>query len=285
MKRLFTAIAILFIGLNAFSQNRDSITFVNTNWTTTKYPKHIVSKTYHFDQQNFFGRNQYISIVEIGKKSKLKFALAYQPKELIKLDSIAQINKAIAGINGTFFDIKNGGSVDYLRVNNQLINPSRINKSGFRAEHQKGAIVTKDKKIKIQQWNGDEHWEDNLLAKDVMISGPVLRVDNQDALLAHDVFNYALAPRSMIGIKADGAVLLVAIDGRLPEAKGVSIFEEQQLMKWLGCVDALNLDGGGSTTLYLKNGKENEILNHPSDNKTFDHLGLRKIANAILLVK
>jgi exopolysaccharide biosynthesis protein len=56
-------------------------------------------------------------------------------------------------------------------------------------------------------------------------------------------------------------------------------------MKWLGCVDALNLDGGGSTTLYLKNGKENEILNHPSDNKTFDHLGLRKIANAILLVK
>ena len=89
----------------------------------------------------------------------------------------------------------------------------------------------------------------------------------------------------MIGIKADGTTLLVAIDGRMVEAEGVTMPETQKMMKWLGCIEAINLDGGGSTTLFLQNATENGIINHPSDNKMFDHNGQRKIANAIILVK
>ena len=137
----------------------------------------------------------------------------------------------------------------------------------------------------MAQWNGDEHWENNLEAVDIMVTGPVLRINNDNSILAKNVFNAERAPRSVIGIKSDGTTLLVAIDGRMIEAEGVTIEETQTLMKWLNCTEAINLDGGGSTTLYLKNATENGIINHPSDNKIFDHFGQRKIANAIILSK
>jgi exopolysaccharide biosynthesis protein len=50
-------------------------------------------------------------------------------------------------------------------------------------------------------------------------------------------------------------------------------------MSWLGCRDALNLDGGGSSTMVF----DGNIVNHPSDNKKFDHQGERVVANAIVV--
>jgi len=56
--------------------------------------------------------------------------------------------------------------------------------------------------------------------------------------------------------------------------------ELARVMKWLGAEDAMNLDGGGSSALYIK-GKS--IVNYPSDNKQFDHEGQRKVANIVYL--
>jgi len=43
----------------------------------------------------------------------------------------------------------------------------------------------------------------------------------------------------------------------------------------------MNLDGGGSSTLYVNGATETGVVNHPSDNKKFDHLGQRPVANII----
>lgn len=58
-------------------------------------------------------------------------------------------------------------------------------------------------------------------------------------------------PRTAIGTMADGTLLLVTVDGRNPtHSIGASIPEMAQLMRDLGAVDAMNLDGGGSTATY-----------------------------------
>ena len=287
VKIIYLTIALFAISsaLNAQSLTNDSLNFVNANWNIQKIKGGIKVKTLHLNACEIFNGNQHISIIEISPKNKYKFDLAYQANALITLDSVIREKQAFAGINGTFFDTKNGGSVDFIESNDSVINPNNINKSGLRAEHQKGAILISSHKLSLAQWNGDECWENNLIATDIMVSGPVLRMDNDNSILAKSVFNAERAPRSVIGMKADGTTLLVAIDGRMIEAEGVTIEETQTLMKWLNCTEAINLDGGGSTTLYLKNASENGIINHPSDNKIFDHFGQRKIANAIILIK
>jgi exopolysaccharide biosynthesis protein len=68
-------------------------------------------------------------------------------------------------------------------------------------------------------------------------------------------------PRSGICYDRAGRLYLVAIDGRYSGSAGMSFEEFGILLQDLGCVDALNLDGGGSTLLYANN----YILNHYSD--------------------
>ena len=82
-------------------------------------------------------------------------------------------------------------------------------------------------------------------------------------------------PRTAIGFNAR-YLYLVAVDGRQPELSvGMSLVELASLLKQIGCTDALNLDGGGSTTFWL-NGK---VMNSPSDKHE------RAIANALVILR
>lgn len=80
-------------------------------------------------------------------------------------------------------------------------------------------------------------------------------------------------PRSAIGYTRSGEAVVVVVDGRSSLSKGLTLDELAGLMVKLGCVDAMNLDGGGSSTLVLGG----SVLNRPSDG------GLRRVANALLL--
>lgn len=83
-------------------------------------------------------------------------------------------------------------------------------------------------------------------------------------------------PRSAIGIDQQGRLMLVAIDGRQPGwSEGVSIPDEAALMRSLGAVEALNLDGGGSTVMVTD---DQGIVNRPSD-----ATGQRWLGNPILV--
>lgn len=68
------------------------------------------------------------------------------------------------------------------------------------------------------------------------------------------------APKTLIGQKSDGTMVLVAIDSKSGSRVAVSTKEAQQIMYDLGCINATNLDGGKSTTMYY-NG---EVINNPS---------------------
>ncbi len=82
-------------------------------------------------------------------------------------------------------------------------------------------------------------------------------------------------PRTMIGNAADGTIWLVTVDGRQPALSvGMTLVELRGLARRLDLVNALNLDGGGSTTMWV----QGQVVNRPSD-----AAGPRKVSDALLV--
>ena len=273
---------LLLLSPNLFAQT-DSITFVDAKWNTQKIAKGIILKQYSF-VDNVFQSNQTISVLEIQQSKKTKFAFGFEEKFLKNTSDFGQQVKAIAAINGNFFDIKNGGSVDFLKVNNIVINQNQLQKSK-RAFHQKAAIVILNGKMEIRKWNETDDWENNLQYSDVMVSGPLLLFENKLQVLDSLAFNKNRHPRSVIAQTKKGKILLITIDGRDKNAQGMSLFEVQKMLQWLDTENGINFDGGGSTTLWVKNQPENGIVNFPCDNKVWDKAGERKVANVLLVFR
>ena len=284
-RALCSLVLFLVIGMgNVAAQDRDSITLVDAKWEKKLIAKNTELVHFHFNQNNLFLANQNISYVEIkNKRNAPAFSFGFDVKELKTTQTFGKENNALVSLNGTFFDIKNGGSVDFIKVDGKVINPNRLDKNGNRAVHQKAAIVIKKGKLSLKKWDQTANWEDQLKEKDVMLSGPLLSFEKQDEFLDTVPFNKLRHPRTAIGIKPNGKVILLTVDGRHQNAAGMSLFELTKIMKWLGCTSSINLDGGGSTTLWVASEPENGVVNYPSDNKKWDHEGTRKVANVILL--
>jgi hypothetical protein len=81
-------------------------------------------------------------------------------------------------------------------------------------------------------------------------------------------------PRTAVAKLKDGKFLMITVDGRQQESVGMNLNELAALLLEFGAVDAMNLDGGGSTTMFA-GGK---IVNKPSDKQ-----GERKVSDAILV--
>lgn len=102
-------------------------------------------------------------------------------------------------------------------------------------------------------------WEN---VQHIISGGPYLLKDNQIFI---DMTAQKLQsiggrnPRTAIGYTEDNNLVLVAVDGREGSSVGLTLVELAKLMKTLGCTNAINLDGGGSTVMYIKG----QIVNHP----------------------
>jgi exopolysaccharide biosynthesis protein len=93
---------------------------------------------------------------------------------------------------------------------------------------------------------------------------------------ANEKFSLTRHPRTAIGYSRDKAKLyLITVDGRQKCSAGMKLNELSEFMLFLGCYNALNLDGGGSTTLVIND----KIINHPSD-----VTGERPVGNALLII-
>ncbi|MGD9563158.1 MAG: phosphodiester glycosidase family protein [Pyrinomonadaceae bacterium] len=82
-------------------------------------------------------------------------------------------------------------------------------------------------------------------------------------------------PRTAVAKLKDGKFLMITVDGRQPGVSvGMNLQELAEYLLSIGAVDAMNLDGGGSTTMFL----DGKVVNTPSDKE-----GERKIGDAILV--
>ncbi len=300
----FIAFFIILCFASHLNAQSDSLAVVNAKWETKKIAKGITLKQ-HWFEHSLFGSNQNISILEIKMNRRNKLDVAAEPTILKPASAFGTAEKATAAINGTFFNMKNGGSEDYIRIDGQALNETHVGQKG-RSFHQRSAIIIDGHKVFIQAWDGSKDWEATLKGEDVMVTGPLLLDDEKRVQLDSITFNTARHPRTALAIKGN-KVLLITVDGRNEKAAGMSLYELASVLKWLKADDGINLDGGGSTTMWVNGLEDNGVVNHPSDNKKmmkspdykpgmdldnlsadtskWDHGGERKVANVIIVNK
>ncbi|MCU0456184.1 MAG: phosphodiester glycosidase family protein [Bacteroidales bacterium] len=128
-------------------------------------------------------------------------------------------------------------------------------------------------------------WFDSLTVyRDVLVTGPLLVQNGNLCTMPGTSLVTSRHPRSAVGTIRNKKVVLVTIDGRDEQAAGMTLYELAALMRLLKCRDAVNLDGGGSTTMWIRGKPYNGVVNMPSDNKIWDQEGERAVAN-VLVVK
>ncbi|HAR61894.1 MAG: hypothetical protein DKM50_08005 [Candidatus Margulisiibacteriota bacterium] len=98
-------------------------------------------------------------------------------------------------------------------------------------------------------------------------------IDGKDQGFNENSFVNAKHPRTAIGVNSNGELLIVTVDGRKKYSVGLSLKELAEYLIQLGAVEAINLDGGGSTSMVVKG----LYVNGPSENSP------RPIANALLV--
>lgn len=275
MKNITAFLFALLCPILTFSQNieQDSLAFIGQKWQTQKIAKGIVWKS--AKTSTIFNSNQIINILEIDlKKNQKNLGLKALPKSRELTSKLAQEAKAIVAVNGGFFDMKNGGAVDFIKVENQIVNKTlskSVRANAYFAFDKKSTRITSDSSS-IGTYSN------------IMLAGPMLLAQNTKAQLSKNAFNDNRHPRTAIGLKGN-KLILITVDGRRSESQGMNLHELTNILKWYGCEDAMNLDGGGSTAMYIRDQPHNGIVSYPSDNSKFDHAGERKVSNIIYLTK
>lgn len=226
-------------------------------------------------------------------------ALGYFPKTPEQYAAVQQ-NVVYAVLNGGYFNMQLNVSASFIAEKGKVINKNEINqndknhptvgafgltKTGqFETEYIYSYGATLDTyKFRLPNplpgpvANKDtgEHW--NVL--EGIGAGPILVKSKQ--IISSNVENFEEAsmintrhPRSAICNDEYNNLYFVAIDGRYPGSDGLYMKEIADVMQSLNCINAMNLDGGGSTDLFA-NGKN---INRPSDAS-----GPRPVVSAVLI--
>ena len=285
MKKQIFSILILFYSLTVSlhaQTEADSIAIVLAQWDTMIGQDGIVHKRAVIP--SLYKGPQHINLIEIPKGKKLHYNIGVFT-QMSPISKLGEKFQALAAINGSFYNMKEGNSVCYLQVGKEVIDTTETREFEIRTT---GAVYVHKNKVKILPWSPEIEADYRQKKGTILASGPLMLEDGETCSweICDSSFIATKHPRSAIFTTKDKKTVLITADGRAKgNAIGVSIPELAHLIRILGGEDALNLDGGGSTTLWLEGAPENGVLNCPSDNGKFNHQGERKIPNIIYVYK
>ena len=210
--------------------------------------------------------------VKIGITSKLD-------REGETTSEIAENNNAVAAINGGGFEDKsseskwtgNGGSATGLIIQNGKLILDKMSKDNT-SEAVFG--ITKEGKMIVGKYSSNKLLE--LGVQEALSFHPALIINGKKMDVDSIDGGGGLAPRTAIGQrKEDGAILFLVLNGKgIINRAGPTYKELQEVMEKCGAYNALNLDGGKSTTMYY-NG---EVINEVSES-----IGERPIPTAVIV--
>ena len=280
----FTSYRVLlsFILLTVFGNLSGQIVHFNKiKWDKEKITTGLIWKSSHTILYDSIPQNINILMIKLHKR---EISLLYNPKENSFVSSQATTIRAIAAVNAGFFNIKNGGSATYIKTGG-LINDTDTAKKWTKNSNMNGAVlIDKNGHVTIEPVKYNSWYDSHTEYQDVLITGPLLIYEKGKIPLPSTPLVINKHPRTCIGKIGNHKIVLITLDGRTDQAKGVTLTELANIMISLHCKDAVNLDGGGSTTMYISGKPFNGIVNMPSDNKKFDHAGERAVSD-ILIVK
>ncbi|MBO5815834.1 MAG: phosphodiester glycosidase family protein [Bacteroidales bacterium] len=287
MKRILITFALLIAGLPVWSieREKDSLAFVSAEWTFTKLEGGATAMT---ARMQIFESAQSIAIIKYPAR-KFRTELIHSPGEMAgKTSEIARREKMLMAMNGSYFNMKQLTPCTYFRIADQVLGETSASES-FRVNGVVGIRNRRGHRVKIISCQPSDYNEITERWHSVLAAGPVLMEDKEIVVPeitksdengnGTDAFYDKRHPRSAIGYDKKGNIYLIVTDGRHPgDAEGTSIYETALICSFLNLEDAINLDGGGSSTLWRS---EEGVLNHPSDNRKFDAQGERKVPNII----
>lgn len=245
--------------------------------------------------------NQSVNVIEVDLSEKGNSMDFLFVEEGDTLSNVAEQNGSFAGINGTY---EPDGS--YFRAKNKFYIENQLLEGDLRFWKHEGALFYDDKTGEMSiSYATDSMFRASNVPN--IISGSPMLIDSfrpvgetfvgdlegiiLDSLDYEDYRRHqgVRHPRTAVALTEEGKLLLITVDGRQKEtAQGMSAKELTQFIaKYFAPKSALNIDGGGSTTMWLKgyNSDGSGVINYPTDNKKFDHYGQRKVTTFILLNK
>ncbi|TCO87124.1 uncharacterized protein DUF2233 [Bacteroides heparinolyticus] len=273
MKKQICLLLLLYCNLLAVMAQTaaDSLALVEADWQVVSLQKGILYRKAAFS--SLYGVPQEISIFEISPKHYRMDVLIHNPKEETSI--AARRSGAVAAINGSFFDMKVGNSVCYLRHDGVVVDTTA---TGALSTVSNGALLIRKGKLRLMSWNKQKEKTCKLKRGTVLVSGPLMLLDGKNCDLSACNSNFVKTkhPRSAVVLTGNKKILLIVVDGRRKgKAEGVSIPELTHMVRVLGGKDALNLDGGGSSTLWSASLPDEGIANTPSGKVE------RKVANSL----
>ena len=166
----------------------------------------------------------------------------------------------IVSTNGAGYNITTGYPAGLVVMNGVEYNP--IGGTGFFAILKDGTAMIGDEAKYAEMKAAGQ------VKEAIQAFGAILVKDGKINVTKSANYTSSRASRTAIGITAEGKVVMMVLDGRqLPRSAGGAMEEIAQIMLEAGCVDAVNLDGGGSTTYMSKPAGSDSIrvVNTPSD--------------------
>jgi exopolysaccharide biosynthesis protein len=212
------------------------------------------------------------------------------------LSSVAISHDAVVGINGSY-----EWDASFVKADGKILSEITLPSDHIRYWKHEGAVAFDGKKVKIGYGNKASYLKNKM--PDIFSSSPML-IDNYKpvgAAFVGDISELDLDklhyedyrrhqgvrhPRTAIALSRSNKLLLITIDGRSENGAGMSAKEVTEfLCEYFNPRYALNLDGGGSTTMYIKGSGESltDVINYPTDNKRYDHYGQRRVPTHILV--
>ena len=268
----------------------DSLAFAACVWEVDEHPGFTV-KRLQVSDNSLFGSNQQLTLIVIPPDSKrrLAFAIADSTRDTILTTSeIALRTDALAAINGSYFDMTLYNPICYLRIDGREMGINTPGKEDTvnRKYYQYASIRLRNGHPRLFIPDSNRMSERSRPDSNIMTAGPMLLWHGERVPQRDDrTFVTNRHNRTALGITDDGTVILLTADGRFRNiAEGFTLTELESVMKWLGCRDAITLDGGGSTTMFVRGRPNGGLLTHPSDNNRFDYKGERPVSNAILVL-
>ena len=287
-KSLLFVVASLLL-FSATAQNSDSVKLVTAPRQELKLPKG--AEGYVILRANILDSYQTISVIRYSPK-RFKTTIV-QPEKLTRLSATAKSINGDFGVNAGYWDVRINQPSTFLKLGGKQLSVT----ADFEKERVDGLVCVGKKKVVLDYCKAGEEAKYAKKYKDILAAGPVLidegkpmdhdaytkgMVDNAGGKPVGAFYTYTQRhPRTAIGTDKKGNVYLVVVDGRSKgNAEGVTISEFTKVCAWLGMRDAINLDGGGSSSMWTA---EEGTVSYPCRNKKFDHAGERRVSSCVIV--
>jgi exopolysaccharide biosynthesis protein len=287
---------ICSLGVGAQTRE-DSLAFAGARWQTAELSS---GARCGYTQVELFGSTQSISVVRYPRRQFSTFLITLDGQALSTSELGASAGADIA-VNAGYFNVKTFQSTVFLRNDGRTIEPATSPGELMRVNGMIAWRGRRGRKVDIFPCDSSRYRAVERRYRSAIACGPVLVIGSERIIYdslgapvvwkgggaanriggsrASSAFYEGRHPRSLIGKTSDGEIVMAVIDGRFEgRGDGTTINQTAFIAQMLGLTDAINLDGGGSSTLWsVRHG----VLNHPSDNRLFDHAGERAVPNCI----